>query len=937
MPLTFRCSNCLDQLFVADQMMGQQCRCGRCSTVLVVPPNAVYVNDPASSAAIQGPSSSAGALQSSSAPVPVPAANSSSGSGGLKVLGCFALLGLLGVLACGGIGAVVVWQLNQAASDLSDKAAKDVHKQAADLQKQIDNAKNNQPKIDETDLPKDTGQADQTIKETEKDTRDEPKKDDSNQQKPDAANKDAKPPTLKELTQRLTAKDTSERASALKALADMGPEARPALVPLMQALRDSDPDISQLAAAALKKLEPWSVADLAALKGGLRDKSPEVRNFAVAALKSLGANARPALTDLLHAVGDEDAAVSRSAGEAVQSLEPMTATDVPVLVKGLADKSTKVQIFAVALLKSVGPAAKKAAAPLGVLVIDGDTALAAGALEALAKIGPDARAVALPKPKGKTVYDAVLAALEHKDEGVRTAALDAVDKLGPAEERDLPALRTLLKRRASPAEPRRFAAKALASFGTVARPALEELLDAFRDDPDLTVRQIAGKSLVIFAPELKLDALVFSRMLEDEDADIRAAALQILAGAGDEAKVALDPLIGALQDKAVANRALAAAALAELGADAAPALDGLLALLMGADAEPRKQAAIALGRIGSAARAAVPALLDAKAELGDVAEKALNKIGPLAAGDVPVLTGRLDNAKDVYRILAAKGLGALGDSAVSACPALVKRLTDPNKDVRAAVISALIAIGPKAENKALEPLCKALVDDAELQNRLLVLQGLPKVAATKHDVVVKALAKAMGDADVNIRVKAATALGEMGAKAKGGAAVLGKAVDDKEEAVVKASLEAIAKLGPDASAAAPELLAIIKKAPDEKQLMLLKVLGDIGSSAKAVIVDLAAFGFKDKDNKVLFEATLMVMEQIGPGDLKLLYAASKSATPSVRIGAITSLEKAATKDEDRRLLLDNLRFRLNSSSNPERDPTVRAAIAEVIGRLQRKS
>src|SRR6202040_1181511 len=126
------------------------------------------------------------------------------------------------------------------------------------------------------------------------------------------------------------------------------------------------------------------------------------------------------------------------------------------------------------------------------------------------------------------------------------------------------------------------------------------------------------------------------------------------------------PLIGALEDKVIANRALAAAALAEIGPEAAPAIDGLLALLMGSDAEPRKQAAIALGRIGSAARVAVPALLDAKEALGDIAEKALKKIGPLAPADLPALTGRLDNAKDMYRVLAAKGLGALGESAAPA-------------------------------------------------------------------------------------------------------------------------------------------------------------------------------------------------------------------------------------------------------------------------------
>jgi Sulfatase-modifying factor enzyme 1/HEAT repeats len=212
-------------------------------------------------------------------------------------------------------------------------------------------------------------------------------------------------------------------------------------------------------------------------------------------------------------------------------------------------------------------------------------------------------------------------------------------------------------------------------------------------------------------------------------------------------------------------------------------------------------------------------------------------------------------------------------------------------------------------------------------------------AKTENELIGKAapdLAKALGDADVNMRVKAAIALGEMGPKATEGAAALGKAVDDKEEAVAKASLEALGKLGGDAYPAAPELLAVIKKSDQGRQLMLLKVLGDIGPSANAVIVELAAFGFKDRDNKALFDATLMVMEQIGPGDLKQLYTASKSASPSVRIGAIMSLEKAATEYDDRRLLLENLRFRRDSSTIAERDPQVRGVMAEAIGRLQKK-
>src|SRR2546421_12576879 len=44
MPLTFRCSTCLEQLFVPDNLSGQQVRCGKCATVLTVPANALHVS-----------------------------------------------------------------------------------------------------------------------------------------------------------------------------------------------------------------------------------------------------------------------------------------------------------------------------------------------------------------------------------------------------------------------------------------------------------------------------------------------------------------------------------------------------------------------------------------------------------------------------------------------------------------------------------------------------------------------------------------------------------------------------------------------------------------------------------------------------------------------------------------------------------------------------
>jgi HEAT repeat protein len=955
MPLTFRCSKCLEQLFVADNMVGQQCRCGKCSTILSVPPNALHVDSngmpqpaPPSAAPAQikpapRPTPAKKPVRASApspAPMPAPMPTTMAGppaedgSKVLTVLGGLFILGALAFVVCGSAGVWLYIQLQNSAQETVEGWQKDLKKKVDDAEKDSNppnNDDDNQPdkksKTPEQDGGKDNPQA-KTPKEKEpvetpKDKQVEPQ--------------DTKPPDLAELTKRLTSKDAEVRAKALRAIADMGPDARPALADLMKSLRDSDPEVVKVAEIALKNLEPWTTKDLPVLGAGLRDSSASVRLFALGAIKSLGAEARPALASLLQASGDADAEVGHTALAVVKALGPLTADDVPVLVKALEDKSFKVRGNAIDLLKGMGVEAKSAAGPLAAVVAEHHPALTVAAIEAIAKIGPDARNVTLPKSKTRTVYTTLLGELDHKDEMVRTAALNALDKLGPAEAGDLASLRTMLKRRTGTAESRCFAVKALDSLGADAKPAVTELVDVFLDDADLKVRQLAGKALMGFARDLKSSMAAIARRITDEDGEVRTSALKILAAGTPEAKDTLEALRTALDDKIAGNRALAAQVLGEFGADAAPALEGLLTVLMASEPEPRKQAAIALGRIGKAARVAVPALREAKEGLGDAAETALTRIGTLSKDDVPALSDRLDNTKPVYRVLAAKGLAMLGEDAAPAAAALAKRLADPSPEVRAAAIAALGAIGGKAEEKALPSLCKSLAEDEIAQNRGQVAEILPKVAATKADQAVTALSKSLGDADANVRVKAATAIGSMGAKGKGGAAALGKSAQDKEDAVAKASLEAISKLGPEAAQAAPELLAFLKKSETvEKQLELLKVLSDIGPGAKGVIVELASVGFKDGTNKVLFEGTLSAMEKIGPGDLKALYSVCKSAAPSLRIGGILSLEKAATAADDRDLLRRYLEGRLGSTSSPERDPTVRGVMAEVIAQLRKK-
>jgi HEAT repeat protein len=219
-----------------------------------------------------------------------------------------------------------------------------------------------------------------------------------------------------------------------------------------------------------------------------------------------------------------------------------------------------------------------------------------------------------------------------------------------------------------------------------------------------------------------------------------------------------------------------------------------------------------------------------------------------------------------------------------------------------------------------------------------VAQGLPKVAAVKTDFAVAALTKVLGDGDLDLRVKAAIALGEFGPKAKASAGALGRALLDKEAAVAKACLDTLGKLGSEAGAAAPDIVALLKKSDQEKQVEILKLLAEVGPGARIVIPDVAAIGFNDTNNKVLFDATVAALEKMAKEEAgqKSLYGVARNPSASLRIGAIMSLEQAVSEAKDRDLLLNYLLNRLNNNQTPERDAQVRGVMADVIGRLRTK-
>jgi HEAT repeat protein len=183
---------------------------------------------------------------------------------------------------------------------------------------------------------------------------------------------------------------------------------------------------------------------------------------------------------------------------------------------------------------------------------------------------------------------------------------------------------------------RRFAARQLDYFASLARPVVPELLAAMKDkDPTVrsyaleAVRQVDGKS------ERFRKALI--AILADESSDIRGLAAARLGEFGPEASDAVPALVRLLSTKPPI-RHQAAVALISIAPDDKDVIMALLPFLN--DDVSREQVLFLLSRLGPNAKAAVPELIEAFKKYpnyrGSIAD-ALGNIGPAAREAIPAL------------------------------------------------------------------------------------------------------------------------------------------------------------------------------------------------------------------------------------------------------------------------------------------------------------
>lgn len=633
----------------------------------------------------------------------------------------------------------------------------------------------------------------------------------------------------------------------------------------------------------LKSLDPDQLAD------ALSDGRAVVRANAARAFAVLGGRAAGALHLLLVVLKDSHPEVRLAAVEAFAALGPAAAeAGAAHLVTRLGDRHPDVVHAAGEALRAMGDAALPA-------LLDG--------LDGTARF-VSLRLIPALSMHGAAAAEALAGALSHPSARVRTRALDGLVALGRATASGLrPAVESTLE---DPSSEVRNAARRTLDFidGRDEAPAARDSgpmpVDGFDRQP-LEAADFA-KTKPPLDSEWLLGALRDGRPMVRRNA---AAALGSM-GHGREVSGALSLL---LKDGVPDVRVAAAQALGALAfKDAAAAVTLVTAL---SDQVPRVslaafQAFEALGKLG------IPALI-AALDSGRAAtvDAALSVLAGQGADVLPALVDLLNEGSVAARFQALRGLDSLGtELAGRARVDIEAALSHRSREVRAGARALLDRLdgrgpGPAVYEAALMPIegfdvalltpellkksAKSL--DADWLYRAL-RDGRPAVRANAAralplcatDAAARdALAIALKDGQVEVRMAAAGALGVLGANDDAAVAALVPATFDVQPEVGRVAHEALEALGDGAidgliralgsqhsqsvlgalellrtrgAAAAEALSSALGDSSEVMRLNVVRGLGLLGASAgDAVATRLGAVAESDTSARVRRAAT----------------------------------------------------------------------------------
>ena len=617
----------------------------------------------------------------------------------------------------------------------------------------------------------------------------------------------------------------------------------------------------------------------------------EYTDEGMSGLVTCGEEAVPALLELLETENED---ILTSAALALEDIGPEAAGATSTLIKLLEHPTSRVRFRAAWAIAGIGPAAEASAVKLVPLLQDSATDYAAA--NALAAIGPAAR---------DTIPDLVTAFKE-----------------GTASRGDL--------------------ATALVGIGSEGVLALSQLLNHANND----IRRITAYELGRSGSAVAVPGLI--KALEDEESEVRFAAIIALGRIGSEAEAAVPALVSLLQAREANVCTEAAAAIGKIGLRTEVSIPGLVEALQARE-DCREAASLALYRIGEDAVPALRPLLkhaddkvrfaaairlatlgEKTTDLADVlldsldqsvsyeAIRSLGRLESTADRAVPSLLAILQN-NDRYWSNAALAIGNIGSSAV---PGLISLLDEDDEVILTRALFALGQIGPAAQSAI--PALRPLLQSQSEEIQLLAAITLAEVGA-EADTVLPVLVPALQIDISEVRDTVASAIGRLGPAATSAVPdliqVIGEGSAYSEDwAMRDSATQALINIGPSAI---PALIEALGHEDTTISARSSFALVEIGSEAIPALI--AALG--DRDREVRRRAAF-VLARIGPEAVPALLAALQDEDANTRKGGSYALGIINRPSED---LIHSLEVIVRNENNRLDERRVAASALALMG------
>jgi HEAT repeat protein len=644
------------------------------------------------------------------------------------------------------------------------------------------------------------------------------------------------PPQRADLLQALAAKDLSAPAAArLLAAAALfrAPGADKAAAPF---LKSPDPAVRAAAvlATARSGVAPTGAQAVAA---ALADPDLEVRRAAAGAARDLGADAAPAFDALRAALGDADPEVRARAAGALGAGGPAPGPVAEALRAAVQDPDLGVRVAAAGALARVAPDPALVVPPL---------VAGLGAPDPLVRAAAARHAGSLAEASNAATLAALLADPVAR---VRLAAAQSLVRLGKADANVVKAAASLL---ADPdLELRRDAVRLLLALGPAAAPAAGALGTTVLGGPrSLRLEALRALGAAGTAAVETLPAVYYCR--DAGRGTLAQAAEETLARMPVPPEVAIGVLARALESQ---DERLVRGGISGLVVQGPAAVPPIVAILSDATRPVwgRVRAMEAVERFGAAAETAVGPLAKALDEDQDAsirlaAARALGAIGPKAAPATVVLVNHLEDKEPAVRLAVARALGTVGQASPPAVEALARVASKKAKDGEALRLEAIRALG--SLGAAVGPVFDQLLllrADEEQAVREAADGALARTAA----LFVDRLRQALKGSSEPHRRGAIHALARIGPEGKAAAPELGDLLEDAGNGLQDRVGEALGTMG---KPAVKPLAKALKHAIASVRLAAVKALGAIGKDAASALPALKQMARTDKDMAVQMAA-----------------------------------------------------------------------------------